>query len=223
MTQRLASPLSVAAVATLVVAFTAGCGGGPAAPFDTLKTANLTAYRLQNYEPPAPAPGAAPGAASPFPMMPGLPPQLQQCMQQGPACLGQFVPPGLIPPGLFPPMGAPPPAVAPTPAQDTTPRFQSFRILSQTQVIDSKLKEQLADILGDDGNFGNEHAPCMYPELGLRFESAPGAPPNDVLISFLCKQVGSSGFQWPHKYTGMTDNTVKELSAVANKLWPPGA
>jgi hypothetical protein len=206
-----------------LAALSVACGGGPAAPFDTLKTANLTAYRLQNYEPPAPPPGQSAPAPSPFPMMPGLPPQMQQCMQQGPQCLQQFVPPGLIPPGLFPPMGpapgAPPP---PAPAPEMVPRFQNFRILSQTTVIDEGLKEALADVLGDEGNFESKHAPCMYPELGLRFESGPGAPPNDVLVSFMCRQVAGSGFQWPHKYNGMKDSTVKELSAIANKLWPPG-
>jgi hypothetical protein len=29
-------------------------------------------------------------------------------------------------------------------------------------------------------------------------------------------------FQWPHKYTGLKPNTVKSLSEVVNKLWPPG-
>jgi hypothetical protein len=78
---------------------TSACAGKPAAPFDTLKTANLTAYRLQNYEPPSPVPGAAiPGAAG---GIPGFPPEIQSWVQQGAGGLQQLLPPGLLPPGMF--------------------------------------------------------------------------------------------------------------------------
>src|SRR5262245_41176473 len=54
-----------------------GCGSQPAAPFDTLKTSNLTAFRLQNYEPPAAA-TQTPAAAAPGGLtIPGLPPEIQ--------------------------------------------------------------------------------------------------------------------------------------------------
>lgn len=52
---------SLLGVAVLAASATMGCAGKPAPPFDTLKTANLTAFRLQNYEPPAAA-AAAPAA-----------------------------------------------------------------------------------------------------------------------------------------------------------------
>jgi hypothetical protein len=191
------------------------CASSPAAPFNQLKDSNLTAYRLQNYEPPAPPPGAAPQANP----MAGLPPQLQQWIQQGAQGLQQLIPPGLLPPGMLPPGTATAPAA---PAQDTTPRFHTFRVLSQTAVIDPSLKEKLADILGDEDNFQAEHANCSYSEIGLSFSSAAGGAPNDLLISFSCNQVIPQSFQWPHKNMGMKPSTVKELSEVVNKLWPPG-
>jgi hypothetical protein len=195
----------------VVLAFASvGCAGKPAAPFDTLKTAQVTAFRLQNYEPPATAPGAAPAAG-----VPGLPPEIQSWIQQGAQGLQQLIPPGLLPPGLIPPGGAVP-GVAAQPAVDTTPRFHGFRILSQTQVIDEDLKEDLADVLGDDN-----HAGCMYAEMGLSF--AAGGPANDVLISFSCNQVQARTFAWPHPSTGMKPGTVKELSEVVQKLFPPGS
>jgi hypothetical protein len=199
----------------LVACLSAGCAGKPAAPFDSLKTAQVTAFRLQNYEPPPTAPGQTPVAGG----VPGLPPEIQTWIQQGAQGLQQLIPPGLLPPGLIPPGGAAPGA-APPAAVDTTPRFHGFRILSQTQVIDEDLKEDLADVLGDDGNFDNNHAGCMYAEMGLSFTA--GGPANDVLISFSCNQVQARTFAWPHPSTGMKPATVKELSEVVQKLFPPG-
>jgi hypothetical protein len=194
-----------------LASITAGCAGKPAAPFDTLKGAQVTAFRLQNYEPPPAAAGQAPGA------IPGVPPEIQNWIQQGAQGLQQLIPPGLLPPGL---LGGGVPGAAPMPAQDTTPRFHGFRILSQTQVIDEDLKKDLANLLGKDGNFDNKHAGCMYAEMGLSF--AAGGPPNDVLISFSCNQVQARTFAWPHPSTGMKPKTVKELSEVVQKLFPPG-
>ena len=39
-------------IAGLVGLAMLGCAGAPAAPFDTLKSASVIAFRLQNYEPP---------------------------------------------------------------------------------------------------------------------------------------------------------------------------
>ena len=104
---------------------------------------------------------------------------------------------------------------------DTTPRFHGFRILSQTQVIDEDLKAELGKILGNDSNFDNNHAACMYAEMGLSFSS--GGPPNDVLISFSCNQVGAKTFAWPHASNGMKPKTVQKLADVVQQLWPPGS
>src|SRR6266852_2835819 len=100
------SSLALAAAATL--ATLTGCAGTPAAPFDQLKTANLTAYRLQNYDVPSAVPGAAP--AAPGVAIPGLPPEIQGWIQQGAAGLSKLIPPGLLPGG----------AAAVLPAADTT-------------------------------------------------------------------------------------------------------
>jgi len=199
--------MALAALGTL------GCASKPAPPFDTLKTANLTAFRLQNYEPPPAAPGAAPQAG----MVPGLPPEISQFIQQGAQGLQALIPPGLLPPGML--QGAPGVPAA-MPQQDTTPRFHGFRILSQTQVIDEDLKEELAKILGDDGNFDNNHAACMYAEMGLSFSA--GGPSNDLLVSFSCNQVNARSFAWPHPATGMKPKTVQKLADVVQRLWPPG-
>lgn len=195
-----------------------GCAGKPAAPFDTLKTSNLTAYRLQNYEPPAAA-AAAPGAATGA--IPGLPPEIQTWIQQGAAGLQQLIPPGLQIPGLQLPG-----ITAPAPATDTTPRFHTFRILSQTQVLDADLKESLGKLLGDADSFDGASARCapnvFYAEMGLSFGGAPGAQTNDLLVSFSCNQIVSRSFSWPHPATGMKADTVKELSEMVQKIFPQG-
>lgn len=205
---------SLLGVAVLAASATMGCAGKPAPPFDTLKTANLTAFRLQNYEPPAAA-AAAPAAPG---MLPGLPPEISTWVQQGAQGLQALIPPGLLPPGMLNPQQG---AVAPAPVQDTTPRFHGFRILSQTQVIDEDLKEELGKILGNDSNFDNNHAACMYAEMGLAFSS--GGPSNDVLISFSCNQVAAKTFAWPHPAAGMKPKTVQKLADVVQNLWSPGA
>lgn len=206
-----------AALGVLALA-TVGCAGAPAAPFDQLKTANATAYRLQNFEPPSilPTPGTT-GAVA----VPGVPPEIMNWIQQGAQGLTQLIPPGLLPPGLIP--GAPGAPAAPAAA--TTPRFHNFRILAQTQVIDPDLREKLGEILGDPDSYDNQYARCapgvIYPEMGLSF-SGGTATGNDVLISFSCSQVVSRSFAWPHPATGMKPDTVGELSEVVQKLWPQG-
>jgi hypothetical protein len=213
----MASPSSFLAP-TFLGLFGLACASAPAAPFDTLKNANATAYRLQNFEPQqaaAPA-GAAPGAV---PAIPGLPPEVQSWIQTGAQSLQQLIPPGLIPglPGAT--------AALPAPAPEA-PRFHNFRILSQTQVMDPDLREKLGDILGSAKSFDNQYARCapgvIYPEMGLSFTAGPTAQPSDVLISFSCSQVVSRSFAWPHPATGMKPDTVEKLTEVVQKLWPAG-
>lgn len=193
----------------LVACAGAGCSKGPAAPFDTLKGSNVIAYRLQNYEP-APGQAAAPGAGG---LLPGIPPEIQQWVQQGAQGLSQLLPPGLLPPGLVNP-GAPPP-------QADAARFHGFRILSQTQVLDPKVQESLAEIFGDADHFHNQHSACAYSEMGISFSPQPGVT-NDLLISFSCNQVVSQTFAWPYRSAGMKPDTVKQLSETVQKIWPPG-
>jgi hypothetical protein len=195
-----------------------GCGSAPAKPFDTLKTANLSAFRLQNFEPPAAAPGAPPAAGG----IPGLPPEITQWAQQALPGLQQFLPPGLLPPGMLQGMAQPPQAVQAAQA----PRFPmsqpNFIILGQAQVIDPDLKEQLGKLLGDPDNFQADHANCMYAEMGLSFTSSVGGPPNDMLISYSCNQVEARSFAWPHPNRGMKPETVENLAALVQKIWPSG-
>ena len=206
-----------ALAAALTVATVSGCAGTPAAPFDQLKTANLTAYRLQNAEATSAAPGAAamPGAA-PALTIPGLPPEMNAWIQQGAAGLSAALP------GLLPGAGALPGL----PAADTTPRFHNFRILSQTQVLDPELKETLGKLLGDKDSFDNAQARCapnvFYADMGLSFTSNTGAAPNDLLISFQCNQIVSRSFAWPHPATGMKPETVKKVAEIVLKIFPQG-
>ncbi len=202
--------------AAFAVATVSGCASTPAVPFDQLKAANLTAYRLQNTESGAAAPGAAatPGAP-PALTIPGLPPEMNAWIQQGAAGVAAALP-GLLP-------GA---AAAAIPAADTTPRFHDYRILSQTQVLDPDLKETLAKVLGDKDSFDNVQARCapnvFYADLGLSFTSNSGPTPNDLLISFQCNQVVSRSFAWPHPATGMKPETVKKVAEIVLKIFPQG-
>ena len=61
------SSLGLFSLVTLLGSLSVGCAT-TAPPFDTMKTANVTAFRLQNFEPPptaAPAAGAPKEAAKP--------------------------------------------------------------------------------------------------------------------------------------------------------------
>jgi hypothetical protein len=197
-----------------------GCASAPAAPFDALKTSNATAYRLQNFEPPAAAATPAPGAPGAAPLaIPGVPPEIMKWIQTGAQGLQALIPPIPGLPGL-------PGAPAAAPAAPEAPRFHNYRILGQTQIMDEELREKLGEILGDSDSFDNAHARCapgvIYPELGLSFSLGPTAQPSDVLISFSCSQVVSRSFAWPHPATGMKPETVASLTEVVQKLWPAG-
>ncbi len=197
-------------IVVAVAGSTMGCASQPKAPFDTLKNSNVVAYRLQNFE----LPPQAAQTPNPAGMIPGIPPEIQQWVQQGAQGLSQLLPPGLLPPGA---LQAP---TAPAPQPDA-PRFHGFRILSQSQVMDPELKEQLGELFGTEDSFDNKHAACAYAEMGLSFSPAPGVQ-NDMLISFSCNQVVSQTFAWPYPYAGMKPETVSELSEIVQQIWPPG-
>ncbi len=181
-----------------------GCGASLAQPFDGMKSAPVTSYRLQNYEPPAAAPTAS-GAPSTF----QLPPQIQQWMTAGAAML----PPGLLPPGLIP--GT---AVAPTAQQQQqVARFHEFRILGWQNMTDAKNHDELMDIMGKEANFEVPRENCMFAEFGFSIAQV-NQPPADILISLSCNQVRSFGFAWPHgSKTGLTADTTKRIIAVMQK------
>jgi hypothetical protein len=182
-----------------------------------MAAANVQAFRLQNYEPPpqAQAQPAAPGIA-----IPGLPPEITQWAQQALPGLQQLLPPGLLPPGMQLP-GAPAAAAPPPPDAPRFPMNQpNFRILGQAQIIDPDLKEELANVLGDEDSFQADHANCMYAEMGISFQS--GGALNDMLISFSCNSVEARSFAWPHPYRGLKPSTVEQLAGLVQKIWPQG-
>jgi hypothetical protein len=198
------------AISVPLLGLAAACSSTPASPFDTMKTAPITAYRLQNYEPPpqATAVPTAPG------MLPGMPAEIQQWIQAG----ASMLPPGLLPPGLLP--GQP---AAPTPptAVDTTPRFHGFRVLGQQPVVDDKLRSQLIDLFGYSKNFTSQHSPCVYAEFGFSFARI-GQPPADVLVSLSCNQVQAQNFVWPHGDTGLSPDSVQSVSKISQSIFGYG-
>ncbi|MBL9111978.1 MAG: hypothetical protein JNM74_22025 [Myxococcales bacterium] len=205
MSLRSVSLRSLSAVAFVgLLAFSTGCAPSLAAPFDQMKNAPITVYRLQNYEPPAQA-AATPGAA-----VPGLPPQLQQGITAG----ASLLPPGLIPPGLIP--GG---AATPAPGQEQVQRFHNFRILGYSALNDKAQREEALAIFGTKSNFTNAATNCLYAEFGFSFGSATGGPPADVMVSLSCNQVKGENFAWPHPGTGLTADTSKRIIAIAQKVF----
>jgi len=198
----------VMVTAVLLGVWVTGCASSPVAPFNQLEKSNLLVFRLQNYEPPAPA---AATTGQPAPLIQGLPPEIQNWIQQGAQALPQLIPPGLL--NNLNPTTAP---------VQEVPRFYGYRILGQTQVSDVDLKKQLAELFGNKDNFEAPKSSCVYPELGFSFGPGPGSPSNDFLVSFSCNQVQAKNFAWPHPYTGMTNNTVSDLTQIVKKLWPGG-
>ena len=146
------------ALATVALTAATGCQPALSPPFDTMKGAQMTVYRLQNYVPPA--------SAQPAPAVGGiqLPPQIQQWITAG----ASLLPPGLLPPGLLPGTSA---VVAPDasrfPAGPT-----GFPILSTQQVMDPSIAGDILDTLGHPSSFQPPTQSCMYAELGIRHPAA---------------------------------------------------
>jgi hypothetical protein len=208
------SALGLGAIA--LSASAAGCAAHPAAPFDTLKNANVTMLRLQNYEP-NPSPQQQPAAAGALPVIPGIPPEIQAWAQQAAPALQQLLPPGLLPPGLL--QG--PVLPMQQPAQQEF-RFHGRLVLGTAQVIDADLREELGKLLGDEDNFQMEHQGCNYSELGLGWVTQPNMPPYELLISFSCNNIqAAQGFSWPHATgIGMKPKLVEGLTKVIQQLFP---
>jgi hypothetical protein len=183
-----------------------GCGSTLSQPFESMKSAPITVYRLQNFEPPA-ATAAAPTAAAPF----QLPPEIQQWVTAGAALL----PPGLLPPGLLPGAAAPV-------AQPQAQRFHNFLILGMQPVNDSKSHDEMLDILGHSSSFVAQHDNCMYAEFGISIAQMNGAPPDDILVSLSCDQVAATDFQWPYANTGFNADVAKRFVEVFKKTFGGG-
>jgi hypothetical protein len=170
-----------------------------------MKESQVTVYRLQNFEPPQPAAGAAAPVGGVT-----LPPQIQQWITQGAAML----PPGLLPPGLIP--GAGP--AAPTAQDTTTPRFENVRVIAWQQVSDPKLRDEIVSIFGESKSFETTTESCLYPEFGFAMSRA-GGPPVDILVSLSCHQVRGANFQWPHANTGISTATNERIVNVVKSAF----
>jgi hypothetical protein len=190
----------------LAAALSEGCAS-LSPPFDAMKSAQtsvqMTAYRLQNFEPPQQAPAAAAQAGL------QLPPQIQQWIQAG----ASLLPPGLLPPGLLP--GAAPPAPAPADA----PRFHGFRILEWQAVNDSGVKGDILGTFGHASSFTTPQFACMYAELGFAIAQPNNPTPADLLVSLSCQQVQSFNFAWPYPQAGITPDTEKRFAQIAQKVF----
>lgn len=199
--------LAIFAVLSSMLALLSGCGSSLSQPFDKMQNSQMTVYRLQNYEPPAPAPGALPGAA-----------QLPPLLQQGAQLLNQLLPPGLLPPGLIP--GTTP---TPPPQNATVYRFHDFRILSYQQIADASLKKDIVNVFGKSSNFTQAHADCAFAEFGFALADPTTGGTDDILVSFSCQNVRAFNFNWPYgPSVGIPPDTAKALAAIVQKAFGNG-
>jgi hypothetical protein len=175
-------------------------------PFDQMKDAQMTVYRLQNYVPPA-APQAAPSLGG----MP-IPAQIQQWITAG----ASLIPPGLLPPGLLPGTTA-------APLQSDTPRFpagpQGFPILGYQQVSDPSLANEILETLGHATNYQPPTQSCMYAELGIAIAPAANPQPADFLVSLSCQQIQASGITWPYQNTGLDEMGEKKFASILQRAF----
>jgi hypothetical protein len=192
--------LLVAFAAATALAASTGCSS-LSPPFNGLKDAQMTVYRLQNFEPPPTAAPAAVGGLQ-------LPPQIQQWITAGASLLPQ----GLLPPGLLP--NTAPPAPAAPDAQ----RFHGFRVLEWQPVNDAGVKSDIVDLFGHGSNFQNTPPTCMFAEFGFALGQA-NAPPADVLVSLSCEQVQGFNFAWPYPQTGVTPDSSKKVASIAQRVF----
>ena len=180
---------------------TTGCQGTLSPPFDQMKGAQMTVYRLQNYVPPNPP------ASSPSIGGMQLPPQIQQWISAG----ASLIPPGLLPPGLLP-------GTTPAPVQADAQRFpptpQGFPILGYQQVSDPALANEILETLGHPANFQPPAQSCMYAELGIAIAQANNPQPADFLVSLSCMQIQASNMQWPYQNTGLTAESERRFAAI---------
>jgi hypothetical protein len=180
------------------------------APFNGMKDAQMTVYRLQNFEPPQ-APTAAPAPLGGL----QLPAQIQQWIQAG----ASLLPPGLLPPGLLPGT-APPAAAAPdAPRFPPPPAMPSFRIVEWQPVNDPSIKSDIIDAFGHSSNYQQPSSNCMYAELGFAIAQPNNPNPADILVSLSCQQVQAFNFAWPYQQTGITPDAEKKFVSIAQRVF----
>jgi hypothetical protein len=187
---------------TMAAALTASMGcASVSPPFNGMKDARMTVYRLQNFEPPPAVQAPTTGGMQ-------LPPQIQQWITAG----ASLLPPGLLPSGLLP--GSAPAAPATPDAQ----RFHGFRILAWQPVNDASVKSDIIDLFGHGSNFQNTAPSCMFAEFGFAM-AQPNAAPADVLVSLSCEQVQAYNFAWPYPQTGVTPDSSKKVASIAQRVF----
>jgi len=198
------------AFAVVVLGATTGCQT-VSPPFDQMKGAQMTVYRLQNYVPPAtPAPAAG---ATPLGGI-QLPPQIQQWISAG----ASLIPPGLLPPGLLP-GSAPPPTVPDSQRFPPNMGAQGFPILAFQQVTDASVASDILDTLGHSSNFQQPTQSCMYAELGIAIAQQGNPQPADFLVSLSCQQIQSFNMQWPYATTGLTESSEKKFASIVQRVF----
>jgi len=210
MTSSLLARLAPAAATVGLLALvggTTGCQASLSPPFDQMKGAQMTVYRLQNYVPPAP-PQASAGSLGGM----QLPPQIQQWISAG----ASLIPPGLLPPGLLPGTSA-------APVQGDAQRFppgpQGFPILGYQQITDPALANDILDTLGHASNFQPPAQSCMYAELGISIAQGANPQPANILVSLSCMQTQVSNFQWPYQSTGLNQESEKRFASILQRAF----
>jgi hypothetical protein len=197
------APAAIAVGLLGLAGTTTGCQASLSPPFDQMKGAQMTVYRLQNYVPPNPPSSSAAGSIGGL----QLPPQIQQWISAG----ASLIPPGLLPPGLLP-------GTTPATPQPDTQRFpptpQGFPILGYQQVNDPALANEILETLGHPANFQPPAQSCMYAELGIAIAQPNNPQPADFLVSLSCMQIQASNMQWPYQNTGLTAESEHKFAAI---------
>ncbi|HEX3769810.1 MAG TPA: hypothetical protein VHV30_03040 [Polyangiaceae bacterium] len=189
----------MAAIAAAALGAGTGCGT-LTPPFNAMKDAQMTVYRLQNFEPPATASTATTGLQ--------IPAQIQQWITAG----ASLLPPGLLPPGLLP-------GTQTAPAAPDAQRFHGFRILEWQPINDPSAKNDVTDLFGHGSNFQNTPPSCMYAEFGFAMAQAGAPAPADVLVSLSCEQVQAFNFQWPYPATGVTPGAGQKVGKIIQEVF----
>jgi hypothetical protein len=173
--------------------------------------AQITVLRLSQ-PPPPPVAVAPPGGT---PLIPGIPPELQQMGNQILQGAQAVLPPGLIPPGLIPGVGTPA-----QPQQPPPPMYKGFAITAQQPLTDDKLKDEILDVFGHEDSFGSQKGNCFMPGMAVVMARS-NAQPVEIMISLSCNQAQGTGFTWPYPVNGFTTDTHDRLQKVYEKLWGP--
>lgn len=178
-------------------------------PFDSMKSSQITLYRLQNYSPPAQQPATT--AMGGF----GLPPQIQQWITAG----ASLLPPGLLPPGLIPGSTPAPPVNASTQRFPPEMGPNGFPIIAWQPVTDPNIASTIINTFGHSSSFGPPPQNCMYAELGVSIAQPNNPTPANILVSLSCQTVQAFNIQWPYPNTGLTADSEKTFVQITQQVF----